>query len=642
MNKRLCSLRAPFAIMAIAVILGAAGCETTSVASRVQFTMMSQEDQAMAPDSLVQPGSTLKLQRILLADEQGRSMPPPGAEDISVEVKGGTYDAATDEVSFSADRAQVPPEGYEVVVVHADGARSVQRFRPDFARIDGPDPKDVASFNVDLRWRNNGALHPIPQGTALIPGEEYAVHMEAVDRHGRKFSSTDAGFPIPANRVGLTLTGFVASETNEYGLIAQPEPDEGRYGIRAVYGDGGGPAKNLSFQYDPAIGAGPPPETVAALDILGDLADDGPISPGAVKRLKIRVTDLSGRSWTLGLEGKGSHLTNEYPLPASRVEMAAENATYDPGTSNVLFSADARAMLGKQYRITAKYGEAGPEFQKSFEPDFLSIVPLMEMDELTYDGVSGRAGRAGRDGQQGSRGNDSNRVLGRGGGGRPGGHGTAGQNGARGSPGPNLRVIAREVRTINAQERLVLFEVRTPGMRPEYYVRSIDAPPVTIITRGGSGGDGGNGGTGGDGGNGGAGYYSGDGGDGGNAGGGGDGGDGGNGGTIDLILTTHELEKAFVLDSRGGDGGAGGEEGIAGQPGIPGSVDSWATSDEVKLPKDAPPPELGAYGNEGNIGYTGRAGHNGLPGMVELSVDESQASALVRRVPEEIRDAILY
>ena len=325
-----------------------------------------------------------------------------------------------------------------------------------------------------------------------------------------------------------------------------------------------GHVRTLSFKYDAAIPEGPGPETVAELGILGDLALDDPISPGAVKRLKIRVTDVFGRSWTLGLEGRGSHLTDEYPLPPSRVEIQVENATYDARTSDVQFSSDARAMLGKEYSVTARYaGEAGLEVRKGYAPDFLSIVPLMEEDDLAYTGLPGRPGREGRDGQQGSRGNDSNRVLGRAGDGRPGGHGTSGQTGARGSPGSNLRIIAREVRTIDAQERLVLFEVRAPGMRPEYFVRSIDAPPVTIVTRGGTGGIGGN---------------------------------GGNGGN-------------------GGDG---------------------------KLPKDAPPPEVGSYGNEGNIGYTGRAGHDGLPAAVELSVDESQASALVRRVPDVIRDVVLY
>ena len=645
MTSKASSIKALIAAGIVLLTLGTTGCETTSVVNRVEFTMITPGDQAQAPDSLIQPGSTLKIQRIMLTDDQGRSVPPPSPQDITVEVKGGTYNAATGEVRFSADRAEVPPGGYEVVIVHADGARSVQRFRPDFARVYGPEPEHVTWFDIGLRWRKDGALYPIPEDASLIPGEEYVLYVEADDKDGRRFNSTDNEYPIPADRVETSLTGFVASDRNQLGLIALHglEADEASYGIRAAYGGQGGHVNTLSFKYDPAIPDGPDPEMVAELGILGELALDDPISPGAVKRLKIRVIDIFGRSWTLGLEGRGSHLTNEYPLPPSRVEIQVENATYDAQSSVVQFSADARAMLGKEYSVTARYaGEAGLEVRKGYAPDFLSIVPLMEEDDLDYTGLPGRPGREGRDGQQGSRGNDSNRILGRAGDGRPGGHGTAGQTGARGSPGPNLRVIAREVRTIDAQERLVLFEVRAPGMRPKYFVRSIDAPPVTIITRGGTGGIGGNGGNGGIGGNGGDGYYSGDGGDGGNAGGGGDGGDGGNGGAIDLILTTHELEKAFVLDSQGGAGGTGGEEGVAGQPGIPGSVDNWAAGGDTKIPKDAPPPEVGAYGNEGNIGYTGRAGHDGLPGTVELSVDESQASALVRRVPEVIRDVVLY
>ena len=70
-------------------------------------------------------------------------------------------------------------------------------------------------------------------------------------------------------------------------------------------------------------------------------------------------------------------------------------------------------------------------------------------------------------------------------------------------------------------------------------------------------------------------------------------------------------------------------------------MDSWAADDE-KQGRDLPPPEVGAYGNEGNIGYTGRAGHDGLPGMVQLAVDETQAAALVRRVPQGLQDVILY
>ena len=632
-------------LAALLLMLGVAGCASPNPVTKVQFSLVPPDNEAMAPRTGVLPGSKFKLAKVTLTDQQGESRSSEDGQEISVEVKGGTYDTATQEVHFSADRSEVPADGYEVAVVHPDGARSVQRFKADFARVDGPDPADVAAFDASLMWRKDGALYEIPEGMSLIPGEEYELHAEANDVHGRTFESTDGDYPIPGNRLDKTLTGFHPSDLNENGLIAEDGLAAGQfYKVDVAYGGENGQRKSLAFNYDPAIPQGPEPEMVAGLEILGELASENPISPGAVKTLEVTVTDTVGRSWNLGMEGKGSHSTNEFSLPPSRLNIQVENADYGHATADVRFSSDARGMLGETYRVIVTYAE-DPRLvvEKTYSPDFLSIVPIMEEDELDYTGAGGRSGREGRDGQQGSQGNDSGRILGRAGDGRAGGHGTSGQNGARGSPGPNLRVIAREVRTIDAKERLVLFEVRGPGMLPEYYIRSIDAPPVTVETRGGTGGPGGVGGIGGEGGNGGGGYYSGDGGDGGNAGGGGDGGDGGNGGTINLILTTHELEKVFVLDSQGGTGGPGGDEGVAGQPGIPGSIDMWtADSDTAKKLKDLPPPEVGAYGNEGNIGYTGRAGHDGLPGLVQLAVDETQASALVRRVPEELRKVILY
>ena len=644
-NKDLPFVHTLSILAALLLILVVAGCASPNPVTKVQFSLVPPDNEAMAQRTGVLPGSKFKLAKVTLTDQQGQSRSSEDGQEISVEVKGGTYDAATQEVTFSDDRSQVPADGYEVAIVHADGARSVQRFKADFARIDGPDPEDVTEFDVSLMWRKDGAMYEIPEGISLIPGEEYELRAEANDVHGRTFESTDDDYPIPGNRLDKTLTGFHPSDLNENGLIAKNGLEAGQvYKVDVAYGGENGQRKSLAFNYDPAISQGPAPEMVAALDIVGKLASENLISPGAVKTLEVKVTDTAGRSWNLVMEGKGSHSTNEFPLPRSRLNVQVENADYGHATSDVRFSSDARGMLGKTYRVIVTYAE-DPRLvvEKTYSPDFLSIVPMMEKDELDYTGAGGHSGREGRDGQQGSQGNDSGRVLGRAGDGRAGGHGTSGQNGARGSPGPNLRVIAREVRTIDAKERLVLFEVRAPGMLPEYYIRSIDAPPVTVVTRGGTGGPGGVGGIGGDGGNGGGGYYSGDGGDGGNAGGGGDGGDGGNGGAINLILTTHELEKVFVLDSQGGTGGPGGDEGVAGQPGIPGSIDSWtADSDTAKKLKDLPPPEVGAYGNEGNIGYTGRAGHDGLPGLVQLAVDETQASALVRRVPEELRNVILY
>lgn len=632
------------AVGALALGLLATGCATTSVVENVAFAVVSADNRIQPSDSLVRPGTRAKVASVRLTDAQGASRAPGDPGEISVDVKGGAYDARTNEIVFSDDRDEVPPEGYEVAVAHVDGARSVQRFKADFALIHGPDAADVESFQVTLLWRQDETPYEIPAGTPLIPGEAYEVRAVVNDVHGRKFSSTDENFPVPADRVEMTLTGFTPADTGTAGLVTHTGMGSApsAYELAAVYDGDVRHADGLSFPFDAAIAAGPGPEAVVGLEITGALAGADPVRPGAVESLEVRVRDVNGRTWVLGMEGKGSHLNHEYPLPASRLVVETENVHYMRDTSETRFNGDARAMLGQRYRVTVRYAE-DPRLtlERVFDPDFLGIVPLMKEDELTYDGTGGREGREGRDGQQGSRGNDSSRVLGRAGDGRAGGHGTGGQNGARGSPGPNLRVVAREVRTIDARERLVLFEVRAPGMRPEYYIRSIDAPPVSIVSLGGPGGPGGGGGSGGEGGNGGDGYYSGDGGDGGNAGAGGDGGDGGNGGSINLILTTHELEKAFVLDSRGGGGGSGGEEGRAGQPGIPGSVDAWSADDE-RNSKDLPPPEVGAYGNEGNIGYTGRAGHDGLPGLVQLAVDETQAAALIRRVPQALQDVILY
>ena len=118
-----------------------------------------------------------------------------------------------------------------------------------------------------------------------------------------------------------------------------------------------------------------------------------------------------------------------------------------------------------------------------------------------------------------------------------------------------MRIVAREVRTVDALHSLVLFEIRQPGTSPSYYVREMDGNPVTITSRGGRGGHGGEGGSGGEGGDGGDAYFSGHGGDGGDAGAGGDGGEGGNGGGITLYLSSYDLEQAFILDSIGGLGG---------------------------------------------------------------------------------------
>ena len=634
-----------FGIVTSSLLALSTGCVAPPKFTQIDFQVLDPRQQALAEDMLVVPGSSAKLERVTVTSNTGESRTLDDAGEYAVEVRGGTYDPTTGEVHFSRDENEVPTQGYEVAIVHADGLRTVKRFQADFARINGPAADDLVSFDIDLVWHRDGKTYTIPAGNALIPGESYRLYAVAVDKQGRKFYTTDSDYPIPPERIETDLTHFGRNGDSGFGLGADrlSTSDQDEYRIDAAYGRGKAFAKTLTFRYDPAISQGPHPDLVAAMEILDDLGADGPISPGDISQLRVKVTDTAGRGWILGMDGRGSHVDNTFPLPPSRIDVVVDNGVYDSRSRKVRFEGDAKGMVGKTYGLAVAYANhPGVVVRKVFQPDFLSIVPLMEQDDLTYIGQTGHSGRAGRDGRDGSRGKDTNRVMGRAGDGRSGGHGTSGQNGARGSTGPNLRVVAREVRTIDAKTRLALFEVRVPGAPPEYFVRLLEEAPVSIISRGGAGGSGGAGAKGGTGGNGGNGYYSGDGGDGGSAGGGGDGGDGGGGGTITVILATHELERAFVLDSQGGPGGDGGVEGVAGQPGIPGSVARWTKNDSDKDKEDLPPPETGAYGNEGNIGHTGRTGHAGLAGLVSMTVNEEQAAALVRRLGEELRSVVLY
>ena len=483
-------------------------------------------------------------------------------------------------------------------------------------------------------------MYAIAEGTPLIPGEGYSLRAVATDSLGRTFETGSDSAPLPADRLATILTNLTAGRDEGTTLVAGSGALGQVYRIEVRYGGDEAHRRILDFPVDPDIADGPGREVVASVEIVGDLDSDAPVRPGDEKSLRVQVTDVRGRTWLLNLDQPGSHADNQYRLPAARLQVMVVNGFYNPRTGQVQFDGNASSMLGETYGVEVRY-DSDPLLADSreYQPDFLAIVPLMETDELVYGGQDGREGRSGQSGQDGTRGNVTNREMGRGGDGRSGGNGTNGQTGARGAPGPNLRVVAREVRTLDAATRLALFEVRVPGSPPQYYIRAMDDPPVTIVSRGGAGGNGGNGGSGGSGGNGGDAYFSGSGGDGGTAGSGGDGGDGGNGGNIVLILASFDLEGVFVLDSLGGTGGRGGTEGTAGQPGIPGSVDNW---NATEVPRNQVIPELGAYGNEGNIGHPGRDGFDGLAGTVEFNVEEEQAAALVRRTPEEMQSVILF
>ena len=629
------------AVALVATAIFSSGCATTSPVTKLDFSLANLSDSAQPGNiqagDLVLPGSTLKIEQVVVTRGDGKRTELAGtpATDVRVDVYGGAFDSLTGEIRLTSDPSNIPAGGYRITLTDANGTASVtERYEPDFARIFGPEPGDIAEFDVQLDWEGDGVRYRLAEGTALIPGESYSLYAEITDARGRTFLSGDHEYPVPVERFKTSVSGFTVTVDGR--LTAKS--DAGVFQIKVQYGSSEAHSTTLNFTYDAAIEKGPAPSDISRLRIIGELAREVPIGPGESKSLDVEVRDNNGRIWRLDMEQNGSHKERVFRLRPSRLAISVENGTYSNQSRRIQFSNDAKSMLGKHYGVNVAYQD-DPSLvdSKTFTPDFLSIVPLMEGDEIVFTGRIGQTGLDGRNGPPGSRGNDVTREMGRGGQGRNGGHGTPGQTGGNGGQGPNVQVVAREVRTIDNKERLVLFEVRVPGKAPEHMMRLFSGSPVLVRSEGGKGGDGGRGSDGGKGGDGGTGHFSGDGGDGGNAGVGGDGGAGGPGGRINVILSAHVLEGAFILDSRGGAGGAGGEAGIAGMPGLPGKLaesDKRRSSDAVS--------EVGAYGNEGNIGYTGRPGHAGIDGEVQFRVDEPAAAAVVGRVPEELRQVILY
>lgn len=622
------------------------GCQSTPQVEKVRATPTFPDGKPIEREAKAVPGTKLKLGEVTGETKDGKKFEgelKPN-EDYKVEVEGGEFNPETMEIELSDDPAEVPDEGYVITITTiATGEVSEYTLKADFARLHGPSAEEVGEMDAKLLWDDGEQKYEIPEGSYLIPGDEYELRVSVTDQEGRKFNSENEEFPVPMDRLDIKAMGLKQINGTSTFRAAEVPPGES-YSLELNYDGSEAKRDTLTYAYDRSISQGPAGEDVRELTVQGELSSADKIKPGDSKTLEVHVSDTRGRTWKLGMEGLGSHATREFPLPGNRLQVDVENGVYDPSTYEVSFEGNAKSMLKKTFNVDVTYvsdeDEVAYTEQMEFSPDFLGIVPLLGEDELTYMGNYGQGGQSGHKGREGSRGNDMQAVMGRGGDGRSGGHGTAGQHGARGIAGPNIRVVAREVRTLDAATRLVLFEIRIPGRSPEYYVRELDGPPTTIVSRGGKGGDGGDGGGGGKGGDGGKAYFSGHGGDGGDAGPGGDGGDGGRGGAIDLVLATYDLEPIFITDSIGGEGGAGGEAGTAGQPGIPGAIGDFNAED--KDLKDLTPPQMGSYGNEGNIGYRGRKGHDGMMGDVSNRVDEEQAAAMVRRAPASLRDVILY
>lgn len=635
-NVLLARCKAAAAILALAVLGGCRGTSPFTSVSSLDFGLMDEQSEWFADNELVLPGSRLKLEATATGvtkkgDQVQRAI--VRWEDYIVEVRGGGYDVATRNVWLSADENEIPEQGYEVSIVHeATGFRSTKRFRPDFARLNGPEPGDLTSFDVFLTQGE----YRVPVGTTLIPGETYGLLFVAVDRLGRTFSSADPGYPIPAQRVNATFTNFRQPEGSPFTLVAAESaisaPDS--YRIEAAYRESGF-SEELNYRFDPVILQGPHPKSVVRVEIAGPLGDANLIPPGALVELEVRVIDNTERSWRLGMLGKGSHRANEYPLPPEQIDVMVAHGTFDRNTREVYFDREAKAMVGKSYAVSVMYRRDSSLYARRFYlPDFLSIVPLMEEDTLTYqapnpDGRHGESGQSGENGRNGmdARDPDPDRNMDARSptNGENGIQGQRGDNGGNGLPGPDIRVVAQEVSTVDGSVSLILLEVSASG-ETRYHVRRLDNKPQTIVSRGGAGGNGGDGGKGGNGGKGGAGVDGSAGGDGGAGGNGGDGGNGGNGGDLTLILNDGGLRGAFILQSLGGQAGSGGRQGQGGAGGTGG---------------DRGEGSYGQAGRRGLDGQEGRRGSSGTRGRTYIDVQPGSAN-VAPRVPQSLRSVIKY
>ena len=311
--------RLPGAILVAAACL-ASSCDTTPAVTRIEYTLVNLTDAAqrtmVQPGDLLLPGSTLRIQQVVLVHGENKRTELDGAPatHVRVAVEGGVFDSVTGEIRLAGEPAGTPPGGYGITITHAEGTASVtERYEADFARIMGPEPGEIAELDIELAWEEDGESHRLAAGATLIPGQTYVLHAEVLDVRGRTFSSGDGDYPVPFERLQTSADGFTASANGR--LTANS--DAGAYRIEVLYGGSGGHSTTLEFTYDEAIEKGPAPSAVSRLRITGELASESPIGPGERKPLDVEVRDSSGRIWRLAMEGSGSH--REARLPPAAV-----------------------------------------------------------------------------------------------------------------------------------------------------------------------------------------------------------------------------------------------------------------------------------------------------------------------------------
>jgi len=554
-------------------------------------------------------------------------------DDLTVTSSNARFDPANSSLTFQQDISQAPDSRYQINVTykHAPELKGVLSIKPDWALILGPAPSDVTSMSVSVEGYNDG--------DRLAPGLTLPLKVEVKDNEGRYFVLGEASNRLPIERLDIeTVNMAISSQNFTLTSLDDRKTVEGvGYGVTVKYR--GNPIQSYTARFQPDFQLTEGPDAKDVQDIyFGDpTVTVTNAIPGATIPLQFKIKDREGRVYTYPRQG------NEPTLRAKKMQIIGDNVVYDEANSQLKLSSNYQAMVGKSYKIFATYeGRDDMVTSHDIRPDFLRGLPLMEEHSFELQGNKGADGRGGQSGSHGPNGSAS--PVGLGGAGASGTDGTHGGPGRNAQHGPTLQVLSQEVRTLDGQHRLALIEVTGPGQAPKYFLRQMNERPLQVTSLGGNGGNGGHAGNGGNGGNGGDGKFGGgSGGRGGNGGNGGNGANGGNGGKVLVMVSTPDMETAFVPLSRGGEGGRGGDGGIGGKGGTAGSI-LYAQPDSEKSSKSQQHIPLAATGSEGSSGANGAygvPGNNGDDGAVEIRVDP-KAGDVIRRAPKSLIENVLH
>lgn len=589
------------------------------------------------------PGETVELD-IQAEDRRGRSYSLAdgtlGTKFLTITPTLGRLDLAARTFTPERERAAVGEGAYGLHVVFGPEGKSAESnasFTPDFAAIEGPQPTDVRAMSVEV------------DGQSLlgyaVPGQPLRLRVRVLAAGGRTFVTGASRDRIPVDRLeiaakNMTVDAWSLTVTGNSDLdVARFE----RYQVTVRYK--GRPDLDVtnSFVPDVAMIIGPEPADVRS--VVLDITDESGrtpaerVAPGRPLQVAMRVIDNLGRSHAV-VNGK---------VGEKNVVVRTENMLADGTTT--LTPLGTKESVGKHYTVSAWYeGREDLVQSLAFEPDFEApLAPyLLRTDRIAALGSAGARGTSGPEGPDGRSGRDAIETHGTGQDGMAAGPGRPGGRGGKGAKGPKVRILAMAVLSADRQNRYVLSEVTVGNSQPYFALKSVDAPPMEVVSVGGDGGFGGAGGRGGDGGEGGVGDCAGSGGAGGTGGPGGGGGDGGPGGDIAIVATSDLALSAFEPDSRGGEGGHPGNGGSGGEGGkvpstralILGAVSAFANAlaGNVQPTPMCPDAEIGEVGESGDAGMDGA---EGLPGAIDARIG-TEAAAIRSRLPDNLKASVIF